>query len=132
MSSPAEEALVTLLRWHKLPTPTREATFIEGRKFRADFMWPGLIVEVEGGVYSGGRHTRGIGFESDCEKQNLAVLAGYRYMRVTPRQIDSGDAIRWIEEALRDCDELHADAPVDGCSGCENRAERVNDFYHRA
>ena len=41
-----------------------------GRNWRCDFAWPDrrLIVEVEGGVYSQGRHTRPSGFTKDLEK----------------------------------------------------------------
>ena len=91
---------MTLLRWHKLPLPEREVRFAAPRRWRADFLWPRLIVEVEGGSFIGGRHTRGVGFESDCAKSNEAQLRGYRYLRVTPKHIDSGEAIAWIERAL--------------------------------
>jgi hypothetical protein len=55
---------------------------------------------VDGGVHSGGRHTRGAGFEVDCEKLNEAVLLGYRVLRVTTKHVESGDALEWIERAL--------------------------------
>ena len=102
LESPYETLLMTQLHWAGLPEPTRELRFIKGRRFRADFAWPDsmLIVECEGGTWIGGRHSRGKGFESDCEKQNLATLDGWRYLRVTPSQIDDGRALRWIEQAL--------------------------------
>ena len=100
--SPYEQLLMTQLFWARLPEPTRELRPISGRRFRADFSWPDamLIVEVEGGTWIQGRHSRGKGFESDCEKQNLCVLDGWRYLRVTPAQIDSGKALEWIRRAL--------------------------------
>jgi len=39
-----------------------------------------LAVEVDGGTWTGGRHTRGAGFEADCEKLNAAVIAGFRVL----------------------------------------------------
>ena len=44
----------------------REFKFCSTRKWRADFHLIGkmILVEVEGGVWSGGRHTRGKGFNS--------------------------------------------------------------------
>jgi hypothetical protein len=101
--SAAEDNLAAILRWEKLPVPEREVRFAAPRRFRADFLWGppvDLIVEVEGGSYVGGRHVRGEGFESGCEQQAEATLLGYRYLRVTPRQIDSGQAIAWIKRAL--------------------------------
>lgn len=72
------------------------------RRWRFDFAWPAhmLAVEVDGGTYSGGRHTRGAGYERDCEKANEAVLRGWRVLRVTTQQVDSGEALAWIERAL--------------------------------
>jgi hypothetical protein len=72
------------------------------RDFRFDFAWPAqrLAVEVDGGTYSGGRHTRGKGYEEDCEKVCEAVIRGWRVMKVTTKQVDSGEALSWIERAL--------------------------------
>jgi hypothetical protein len=105
LESPYETLLMTQLHWAGVSEPTREYRPIQGRRYRADFHWGpphNLIVEVEGGTWipGGGRHTRGKGFESDCEKQNLCVLAGYRYLRLTPSMIDDGRAIEWIRRAL--------------------------------
>lgn len=81
----------------------REYFGIPGRKFRYDLAWPAknLALEVQGGVFSGGRHTRGYGYTADCEKLNLTVLNGWRMLWVTPAHIRSGQAIRWIEQALK-------------------------------
>jgi len=53
-----------------------EYEFEPGRRWRLDFAWPGQLVavEIEGGVWSRGRHTRGSGFIGDCEKYNTAVF----------------------------------------------------------
>ena len=82
---------------------TREYAFALPRRFRADFAIaanPILLVEIEGGTWVAGRHSRGKGFASDCEKQALAIIAGYRYMRVTTAQVEDGRAIEWIVRAL--------------------------------
>ena len=85
----------------------REVRFVEGRKFRADFMvkpqspyFMPILVEVEGGTWTGGRHSRGSGFASDTEKQYLAVKQGYRYLRVTTGQVENGTALKWIQDLL--------------------------------
>jgi hypothetical protein len=74
----------------------------KARMWRFDFAWPAhmLAVEVDGGTWAGGRHTRGAGFERDCEKVNEAVLRGWRVLRFTTKQVDSGEALAWIERAL--------------------------------
>lgn len=60
--------------------------FAKPRRFRADFAWPDrkLIVEVEGGTFTRGRHVRPLGFEHDCTKYNLAALQGF-YMGLSCR-----------------------------------------------
>jgi very-short-patch-repair endonuclease len=84
---------------HPLPMPVQEYRF--GR-FRFDFAWVDrmLAVEVDGGTWTGGRHTRGAGYERDCVKFAEAMLAGWRVFRVTTDQVESGAALAWIERAL--------------------------------
>ena len=86
-----------------LPLPEREFLFHKRRKWRFDFAWPDLLiaVEVEGGVFSGGRHVRGQGYESDCEKYNEAQLLGWMVLRFTPGMIKRGKADQVIEKAIR-------------------------------
>ena len=85
-----------------------EFRFHPKRRWRADFMigsytgrpdWS-ILVEVEGGAYVQGRHTRGPAFEADCEKYAAAAILGYRVIRVTPRQVEDGRALAWIKAAL--------------------------------
>ena len=73
-----------------------------GRQFRADLCWPArkLIVEVDGGTWVGGRHTTGPGYARDCVKQNLAVLAGWRVVRVVGAHIRDGQAVDWVRRGL--------------------------------
>lgn len=72
------------------------------RNWRLDFAWPDrkLAVEIEGGVYSGGRHTRGKGFSMDAEKRNAGVLAGWRILTFTADHLDSGYALETLEAAF--------------------------------
>ncbi len=64
-----------------------EFKFHPTRKWRADFAIPSakLLIEVDGGAWSGGRHTRGSGFIADQEKTNAAACLGYRVLRYTPQ-----------------------------------------------
>jgi len=83
--------------------PSREHRFCE-RKWRWDYAWPDamLALDIQGGVWTAGRHTRGEGYSGDCEKQAEAVLRGWRVLRCTPGQIADGQALRWILRALQD------------------------------
>lgn len=88
-----------------LPTPTREHRFALPRRFAFDFAWPERLVAVEldGGSWIGGRHTRGAGFERDTEKLNLAAVLGWTVLRFTATTVRSGDALRFTTAALRRC-----------------------------
>ena len=90
------------IRAAKLPAPEREQRLIPGRQFRCDFVWRDqrLVLEVDGGTWAGGRHTRGSGFQRDCEKTNLLTLEGYRGLRVTEGQVRKGHALEWLRLAL--------------------------------
>lgn len=83
----------------------REFCAIPGRRFRWDFAWPDdkLLVEVHGGTFSRGKmgHNSGMGINRDCEKQNLAVLEGWRVMAVDFKHVNDGRALAWIQEFFR-------------------------------
>ena len=85
-----------------LPSPVLEYIFHPSRKWRFDLAWPDckFAVEIQGGVYSEGRHTRGRGYTNDCEKLAEAVCLGWRVIYVTTEQIKSGQALAWIERIL--------------------------------
>ncbi len=97
------ESLLFQLELSGLPRPEREFLFHRKRKWRFDLAWPDLLiaVEVEGGIWVGGRHVRGEGYEADCEKYNEAQLAGWMVLRFTPGMIKRGKAGSVIEKAVR-------------------------------
>jgi very-short-patch-repair endonuclease len=97
-----EETLALHLRANRLEGWEREYRFHATRKWRVDFAWPErkLAVEVEGGTWSGGRHTRGAGFEADLEKYQALTLAGFRLLRFSTAQVVDGRAINVILELL--------------------------------
>lgn len=99
-----EIMLLSQIRHARLPEPQCEYKFLTDRRFRFDFAWPSLKLacEVEGGCWSGGRHTRGAGFISDCKKYNLATMHGWGLLRYTSEQIENGEALNEIEEAIRE------------------------------
>lgn len=102
MTSVLENKLSLHMRAAGLPQPQREYRFHATRRWRFDFAWPDrqLAVECEGGHWSNGRHTRGKGFQDDCEKYNEAAVLGWTVIRVTADMLDDGRALRWIEQCL--------------------------------
>lgn len=80
--------------------PEKEVKFHDTRKWRADFRVGTLLIEVEGGIFSGGRHVRGKGFISDCEKYAEAMLLGYRVLRIPGPWVRSGKGIEYIQRML--------------------------------
>lgn len=92
----------TLCQVHGVPAPEAEYRFAPPRRWRFDWAWPDALiaVEQEGGVWVQGRHTRGSGFVKDIEKYNHAAAAGWRVLRATPKQIDSGEVFPLLRKAL--------------------------------
>jgi len=82
---------ITLWRLLSGPEPVAEHRFHRERRWRFDFAWPSAMtaIEIDGGAYSRGRHTRGKGFEADLEKLNAAALLGWRVFRFTPQMLKS-------------------------------------------
>lgn len=83
--------------------PVQELVFAPPRRWRFDLAFPEkkIAVEVEGGIYIQGRHSRGAAFEKDCEKYNRAAMMGWTVLRFGPKAVRSGDAANTILEALR-------------------------------
>lgn len=82
----------------------QEFEFHPKRKWRADFHLVGkkILVEVEGAIWSGGRHTRGKGYIGDMEKYNAATMMGFQVIRFSTDQVKSGHAIQQIEKMVGD------------------------------
>ena len=101
-ASALESRMALHIRALGLPEPECEYRFARPRQWRFDFAWPALLlaVEVEGGSWSGGRHTSGAGFAADCEKYNEATLRGWRVLRVTGAHVKSGAAVEWLRRAV--------------------------------
>ena len=79
---------------------------VPGRRFRFDFAIPtaNLLIEVQGGTFAKGKtgHSSGMGINRDCEKTVLAQLSGWRVFPVDTKQIHSGLALAWIQQALKE------------------------------
>ena len=101
--SALEAELAMQIAYAKLPDYEREFRFDDSRRWRFDFAWPALKVaaECEGGLWSGGRHTRPKGFEADAEKYNAAALLSWIVLRFTGAQIKSGYALDTLSRAIK-------------------------------
>lgn len=83
------ELLIENIVENGLPEPVREHFFALPRRWRFDLAFPEqrVAVEIEGGVYIKGRHSRGAGYEKDTEKYNTAAVLGWLVLRFTTGQI---------------------------------------------
>lgn len=95
--------LMIQLRANGVPMPTHEELrFAPPRRWRADLAWlpDRLLVELDGGVWSRGRHVRPEGYIRDAAKLNAAVCLGWRVLRFPSPMIGDGTAWRTIRDAL--------------------------------
>jgi len=88
-----------------LPQPEKERRFHPTRKWRFDFAWPDqkVAVELHGGTYAHGRHTRGPGFDKDREKINAAQMAGWIVLEYSSRVLrdDPAQVIEQVSIAIQ-------------------------------
>lgn len=100
--SPLVASLLRQIASAGLPAPVQEHRFHATRRWRFDLAWPDLMiaVEVDGGVWSGGRHTRGAGFVADCEKVNEATAMGWRVFRFPTPHVSDGSAVEMLRRVL--------------------------------
>lgn len=75
-----------------------EYRFHPVRRWRFDFAFPPgkLAIEVDGGIWTAGRHSGGKGQIDDFEKFNNAVAFGWQVLHFTPQQVNGQDAFRFI------------------------------------
>lgn len=106
MSEAEDQLAFQLKAIPEKPLFDRQYRIHPDRKFMADFYFANvkgtpLVVEVDGGGFVNGRHSRGMGIERDAEKSALIAAMGARLMRVTPNLVRNGKALKWILEALK-------------------------------
>lgn len=104
LGSSLERAFDT--QWTRLapsdaPAPVAQHRFTT-RKWAFDRAWPDhmVAVELDGGVWSGGRHTRGQGYIDDCTKLNAATVRGWRVLRFTSVHLEQ-DPQGCIDQVLK-------------------------------
>lgn len=86
--------------WQLLGGPPleKEYPFCPGREWRADYRVGPWLIELEGGVWSGGRHTRGKGFTEDCFKYNAAAMLGYKVIRIATGMANA----QYLEQVIQE------------------------------
>ena len=85
-----KKAFEWICKANKIELDETEHRFHPPRRWRADYAWPKkkLIVELEGGVFTNGRHVRPLGFIGDCDKYNQMSLDGWTLLRYTVEHIN--------------------------------------------
>lgn len=80
----------------------KEFRFTPKRKWRFDYAIPQyrIALEVEGGIWAKGRHTRPQGFLGDIEKYNTATLMGWKLLRTTPQNLVAERTIEMLKCAI--------------------------------
>jgi hypothetical protein len=123
--SPLVAVLLNRIERAGLPAPELERQVVKGRRWRFDGCWSsaGIAFEVDGAVWTQGRHTRGAGFISDCQKLNAAALDGGRVYRFTREMIESGEAVETLRLALEAAPD-GADGPTGPLAGQRRSRKR--------
>lgn len=101
--SKLEEEFAIHLKALKVPAPIRQFRYLPKRKCQADFAWPEykLIVEIQGGTWINGGHSRGTGYAKDCLKYNAAQLLGWKVLCFTCDHIKNGIAAQTINNFFK-------------------------------
>ena len=108
MSSHLEDAFSVWLGQSDIPLPWIEYGFDPKRKWRFDFAWPSekVAVEIEGGLYKGGRHQSLNGFLKDAEKYEAALRQGWTVYRVPGPWVMEGKRYIFREQVMDTLREL--------------------------
>jgi hypothetical protein len=95
-----------------VPTPELEWRFHEARRWRFDFAWrdsdykgriltgTSVALEVQGGIWTAGRHSRGAAMIKEWEKLNEAAIQGWRILYCQPRDLMTKQTADTIKRAL--------------------------------
>lgn len=80
----------------------KEHKFHPTRRWRFDYAIPAhkIAVEVDGGVWIQGRHTRPQGYLNDLEKFNAAASMGWVVLKFTPDTICTTSTLNILRETI--------------------------------
>lgn len=81
----------------------KEYIFHPTRKWRFDYAIPSLkiAIEIDGGVWTNGRHNRATGYLGDLKKFNAAASLGWRVLKFTPDERFKTETINIICETVK-------------------------------
>ena len=83
------DAFLRFMRSHGVDSFARDYVAIPGRRWKIDLahVEKKIAVEIHGGTYARGRHSRHEGMQSDLEKERALVAAGWRCIAFTGEEI---------------------------------------------
>jgi len=82
--------------------PVFEHKFHPVRRWRFDLAWPEhkLALEVQGGIFTNGRHTRGAALLKEWEKLNTAAEMGWRIVFCQPSDLMKTETIEMLKRCM--------------------------------
>lgn len=80
----------------------KEFKFHPVRKWRFDFAIPEykIAIEIDGGVWTYGRHNRSSGYVADMEKFNAAASLGWVVLKFTPEEQYKSSTFKLISQTI--------------------------------
>jgi hypothetical protein len=81
----------------------RQYRFHPKRMWRFDYVAPEpvqIAIEIQGGIYNQGAHTRASGQKRDMEKNNAAVALGWRIFYLHTSNVSNRSDLRQIADAI--------------------------------
>lgn len=106
MSSYDPKVVTAFFAVYGIPAPWFEHKFHHTRKWRFDIAWleaggkPYVAIEVQGGIWGGGRHNRGAAMLKEWEKLNEAAAMGWRILYCQPSDLCTFKFVRTLKRAL--------------------------------
>ncbi len=81
---------------------TQQVKAVPGRQFKFDFCHAErrILVEVQGGNYQHGAHSRPMGLKRDYTKANLAQRHGWKIYQFDGDMVNDGEALDWVIEEM--------------------------------
>lgn len=119
--SKLEADLLAYLIDQGIAPDTTNMPIAQDREWTCDMVWLShkIALEVEGGAFSGGRHTRGKGYTEDCEKYNAMSLNGWIVLRYTTTHLRPKNRHKIVED-LRLAFQQRARGLKQGQTPCSN------------